>query len=83
MEGASRTPNTEVGGLVLNILKWVATATLIIGFGFFSAGYGFGWYLQILGGLIWMVAGIMMKDRPIIATNALMSTVGVIGRLLG
>ncbi len=83
MEGASRTPNTEVCGLVLNILKWVATATLIIGFGFFSAGYGFGWYLQILGGLIWMVAGIMMKDRPIIATNALMSTVGVIGRLLG
>ena len=83
MEGAGRTPNTEVGGLVLNILKWVATATLIIGFGFFSAGYGFGWYLQILGGLIWMVAGIMMKDRPIIATNALMSTVGVIGRLLG
>ena len=54
---------------MLNALKWVATATLIIGFGFFSAGYGFGWYLQILGGLIWMVAGIMMKDRPIIAAE--------------
>ena len=68
---------------MLNALKWVATATLIVGFGFFSAGYGFGWYLQILGGLISMVAGMMMKDKPIIAINALMSTVGIIGRLLG
>jgi len=83
MESSSRSFESEAGGIMLNALKWVATATLIIGFGFFSAGYGFGWYLQILGGIIWMVAGIMMKDKPIIATNALMSTVGIIGRLLG
>ena len=83
MESSSRSFESEAGGIMLNALKWVATATLIIGFGFFSAGYGFGWYLQILGGIIWMVVGIMMKDKPIIATNALMSTVGIIGRLLG
>jgi len=81
VESSGRT--FEVGGIMLNVLKWVATATLIIGFGFFSAGYGFGWYLQILGGVIWFIAGWMMKDKPIMATNALMSTVGVIGRLLG
>ena len=73
----------EVGGIMLNVLKWVATATLIVGFGFFSAGYGFGWYLQILGGFLWLVAGVMMKDKPIIATNALMNTVGIIGKLFG
>ncbi len=67
----------------MTALKWIATATLIIGFGFFSAGYDFGWYLQILGGGLWFIAGWMMKDRPIMVTNALMSTVGIIGRLIG
>jgi hypothetical protein len=68
---------------MLNTLKWVATATLIIGFGLFSAKIEWGWYLQILGGFLWLIAGLKMKDKPIIATNALMSTVGIIGRLLG
>lgn len=67
----------------LEIVKWVATVTLIVGFGFFSAGYAFGWYLQILGGIIWLGAGVVMKDKPIIATNALMTAVGIIGKLFG
>ena len=81
MESTSRP--LEVSGIMLNALKWVATATLIIGFGLFSAKIEWGWYLQIVGGFLWLVAGIKMKDKPIIATNALMSTVGIIGRLLG
>jgi len=35
------------------------------------------------GGFLWLIAGVMMKDKPIIATNALMNTVGIIGKLFG
>jgi len=69
--------------MITNTLKWVATVTLIIGFGLFSAGVPEGWYLQILGGIIWLMAGIRMKDKPIIFTNGAMTTVGIIGRLFG
>lgn len=67
----------------LEIIKWVATATLIVGFGLMSAGIAEGWYLQITGGLIWLVAAVMMKDKALMATNGAMTTVGIIGKLLG
>jgi hypothetical protein len=63
-----------------NVLKWTATAILICGFGLFSSGVSVGWYLQILGGLLWLAAGIRMGDRPIILTNAVMTVVGIIGK---
>ena len=65
-----------------SVLKWAATAVLICGFGLFSAGVSIGWYLQILGGLLWLVAGIRMKDKPIIFTNGAMTAVGIIGKFL-
>ena len=68
--------------LMTGVLKWTATAFLIFGFGLFSAGVGVGWYLQILGGLIWLAAGIRMKDKPIIITNGAMTAVGIIGKFL-
>jgi hypothetical protein len=64
------------------VLKWAATAFLILGFGLFSAGVAVGWYLQILGGLIWLTAGIRMKDKPIIITNGAIIAVGIIGKFL-
>jgi hypothetical protein len=64
------------------VLKWAATAFLILGFGLFSAGVAVGWYLQILGGLIWLIAGIRMKDKPIIITNGAIIAVGIIGKFL-
>lgn len=67
----------------LEILKWTATAILITGFGLFSAGIGVGWYLQITGGIIWLTAAIIMKDKPLIWTNAAMASVGIIGKLFG
>lgn len=67
----------------LNILKWTATGTLIAGFGLFSAGIDYGWYLQILGGIIWLVAAVIMKDKPLMWTNGAMTLVGIIGRVLG
>jgi hypothetical protein len=67
----------------LDILKWTATAILIIGFGFMSAGFTWGWYLQITGGVLWLTAAVIMKDKPLIATNLMMSIAGILGRLLG
>lgn len=67
---------------MLDILKWTATSFLILGFGLFSAGIEHGWYLQIFGGILWLVASIAMKDKPLIATNGIMTTAGIIGKLL-
>jgi len=68
---------------VLSILKWSATATLIVGFGLFSAGVEIGWYFQILGGFMWATAAWIMRDRPLIWTNMAMTTVGILGKLFG
>ena len=68
---------------MVEALKWVATATLILGFGLFSAGIEFGWYLQITGGILWLTAAVMIKDKPLMATNGAMTVVGIIGKLFG
>ena len=62
--------------------KMAATAFLILGFGLFSAGVAIGWYFQILGGLIWLTAGIRMKDKPLIITNLACTAAGIIGKFL-
>lgn len=69
--------------MVLETLKWTATSFLIVGFGLFSAGIDFGWYLQIFGGMLWFVASVLMKDKALMATNGVMTSVGIIGKLLG
>ena len=66
----------------VEVLKWVATVTLIVGFGLMSAGITESWYLQITGGIIWLTASIIMKDKALIVTNGAMTTVGIIGKLL-
>jgi hypothetical protein len=65
----------------LETTKWTATAMLIVGFGLFSAGIDFGWYIQISGGVVWLAAAVVMKDKPLIATNGIMTTAGIIGKL--
>ena len=67
----------------LEILKWVATVTLIVGFGLMSAGITEGWYLQITGGILWLTAALIIKDKALIVTNGAMTTVGIIGKLFG
>lgn len=69
--------------MILNLLKWTATFTLILGFGLMSAGYADGWYLQITGGIVWFVAAAMMRDKALMVTNGAMTTVGIIGKLFG
>lgn len=66
-----------------DILKWFATAVLIIGTGFNSLGfYPTGPLLLILGGLIWLVVGIMWREASLIVTNGVMLVVGVTGVVL-
>jgi len=63
----------------LNTVKWTATALLIIGFGLVSAGFYTAIYIQLLGGVLWLAASIIMRDTPLIVTNGVMTLAGVIG----
>jgi hypothetical protein len=60
------------------ILKWTATAILILG----TAVNGLGMYpegpaLLVLGGFIWLIVAVRIKDAPLIVTNLVMATVGL------
>jgi hypothetical protein len=60
------------------ILKWTATAILIVG----TAVNGLGMYpegpaLLVLGGFIWLIVAVRIKDAPLIVTNLVMATVGL------
>lgn len=63
------------------ILKWVATATLILGT-VFNAGYPelypIGPLVLAAGGYIWLIVSIMWRDWALIATNTVMSTTGLV-----
>ena len=67
------------------ILKWIATATLIIGT-VFNAGfpdlYPVGPLILAAGGYIWLIVSIMWKDWALIATNIVMSTTGLVLTLI-
>lgn len=66
---------------MLDKLKWTATVCLIIGFGGVAAGFYEMIFLQLLGGVLWLTAAGIMRDRPLIVTNAVMTAAGVIGVL--
>lgn len=65
----------------LEILKWTATVCLIVGFTLFSAGVEAGFWLQITGGVLWFTASVIMRDRPLMWTNAVMTLGGLAGKL--
>jgi len=65
----------------LNTIKWTATGLLILGFGLVSAGFYPAIYIQMAGGLLWLAASVIMKDRPLIVTNSVMTLAGVAGLL--
>ena len=61
------------------ILKWVATATLIVGTVINSLGYyPEGPLVLAFGGYIWLAVSIMWKDWALITTNLVMSTTAVV-----
>lgn len=63
---------------MLNAIKWAATFTLIVSVGLNGLGfYPTGVLLQIGGGILWTIASIKMGDKPLIATNVIMTLVGI------
>ena len=66
------------------LIKWVATATLIIGT-FINAKwpelYPVGPGLLALGGALWLIVSIMWKEPALIVTNGVLTLVGLIGIL--
>jgi hypothetical protein len=63
-----------------NILKWTATTLLIIGTGLNSVNiYPGGALLLAAGGTAWLVVSIRWREPALIATNAVMLVVGIIG----
>ena len=61
------------------VLKWTATAVLILGTAVNSLGYyPQGPLILAFGGYIWLAVSIMWKDKALITTNAIMSTATVI-----
>ena len=65
--------------MMLAVLKWSATACLILGFGAVSAGFYEFIYLQLLGGALWLTASLIMRDVPLIVTNGVMTAAGILG----
>ena len=64
---------------MLAVIKWTATAALILGFGAVSAGFYEFIYLQLLGGALWLTASLIMRDVPLIVTNGVMTAAGTLG----
>jgi hypothetical protein len=67
---------------MLDKLKWLATSLLILGFGGVAAGIYEFIFIQLFGGVLWLVASVAMKDRPLIVTNGIMTGAGIVGVLL-
>ncbi len=66
----------------LILLKWVATLTLIAGASTAALNiYPLYIVLNTFGGILWTTAGIIMKDKPLIATNATLTLIYGLGAL--
>lgn len=65
------------------ILKWTATAILILGTAVNSLGYyPLGPVILVIGGIVWLIVAVMWKEPALIITNAVMSAVGASGLLI-
>lgn len=59
------------------LMKWIATAILIVGTAVNGLGlYPLGPALLVLGGLVWLIVAVRVRDWPLIVTNLVMSLVG-------
>ena len=67
------------------ILKWIATFTLIVGT-FVNAGfpnlYPIGPMLLAMGGIIWLIVSVIWKEPALITTNAVLTINEIDGILL-
>ena len=77
---AKRQYNNTMKTHIVETLKWLGTATLILG----TAINGLNFYPEgvlvlALGGAFWLAAAVMIKDRPLIVTNIVMMLTGLVG----
>lgn len=66
--------------IMIEYVKWFATATLIVGtflnsFGFYPAGPIILW----LGGVMWLIVAIYWREASLIITNVVMTIAGAVG----
>ena len=63
----------------VEVIKWLGTAVLIVGTAINGMGYWpWGPLLLASGGVIWGIAAVITKDRALLVTNAVMSSVGIV-----
>ena len=63
-------------------LKWIATATLVVGSFINSAFpelYPIGPAILIAGGVVWLIVSCMWREWSLIITNSVMTLVSVFG----
>jgi hypothetical protein len=64
----------------IDALKWLGTIVLIIGTAVNGLNfYPLGVLILATGGLLWLTAAVLVKDRPLIVTNLVMSLTGLAG----
>lgn len=67
----------------LEELKWLATVTLILGSAVNSWGlYPLGPIVLAVGGIFWLVASCVMRDRQLTVTNSVMVVSGTVPLLI-
>jgi len=63
----------------IDALKWTGTGVLILGTAVNGLGYWpWGPLMLALGGVIWGLVAVITRDRALLVTNAVMSTVGIV-----
>lgn len=66
--------------MIDSVLKWAATATLIVGTAVNSLKiYPLGPIILIAGGLMWLVLSVRWREPALIVTNLLMTATGIVG----
>ena len=61
-------------------IKWVSTAILIVGTAINAAGfYPTGPIILIVGGVGWLIVAIMWRETALIVNNAFICAAGVLG----
>lgn len=67
-----------------DILKWCATAVLIVGSFVNAMGYyPLGPIILLVGGLLWVTVSVIWREPALIVTNTVMSLAGAIGLIVG
>lgn len=66
-----------------DVLKWIATALLIVGTAINSLGYyPEGPLVLLSGGVFWLIVSIRWREASLIVTNGVLTAVATLGLLI-